>query len=231
MGGCSCAEMHFIEIMRVNKKSWIVQFQESSRPLRQINTTSMLSTIPHQLKMQLVSLLEPRDHIRGHDWRSLASVLGLDEKVPYLESKGYPTELLLMVWEMRNISLCSLSNTMRTIERADAASTIESFLKVRTNVPETSPKHVEECVIPEDLKTNLVLLLDPLDQVNGHDWRDLAAQLGLDHNIGFLQRTTRPTAVLLDHCEKNNISLPILAAMMRTMGREDAAVAIECYIT
>ncbi|KAI0224801.1 hypothetical protein LSAT2_024199 [Lamellibrachia satsuma] len=51
-------------------------FQESSRHLRQITTTSTLSTIPHQLKMQLASLLDPRDHIQGHDWRSLAGVLG-----------------------------------------------------------------------------------------------------------------------------------------------------------
>ena len=47
-----------------------------------------LSTIPHMLKMQLASLLDPPDHIRGHNWQQLAGVLGLDEKVPYLQSKG-----------------------------------------------------------------------------------------------------------------------------------------------
>ena len=212
-------------------KLWNVQFQDNTRHLRQIGTTIRLNTIPHILKMQLASLLDPPDHIRGHDWRHLASVLGLDEKVPYLQNKGYPMELLLMVWEMRNASLCSLANTMRTIEREDAASTIESFLQVR-DVPETLPKLVEdECVIPDDLKTSLALLLDPLDQVSGHDWRELAAQLGLDHNIGYLQRRRSPTEVLLNHCEKNNISLQALAVVMRTMGREDAAVTVEGHIT
>jgi len=95
---------------------------------------------------------------------------------------------------------------------------------------ETSPKLEEECVVPEDLKTELVLLLDPIDEVNGHDWRHLAALLELNNKIRFLQRKSSPTDVLLDHCEMKNISLPALAAMMRTMGREDAAVTIECYI-
>ena len=220
--------MPLIEVRnQLRYKICSVQFQESSRHLRQIQTTTRLSTIPHQLKMQLASLLDPPDHIRGHDWRHLASVLGLDEKVPFLQSKGYPMELLLMVWEMRNKSLCSLASTMRKIEREDAASTIESFLRV-TNVPEeTTPTVVEECVIPDDLKTRLALLLDPIDEVNGHDWRHLAAQLGLDHNISFLQRKRSPTEELLRHCEKSHISLPALAAMMRTMGRDDAAVAID----
>ena len=182
--------------------------------------------------MQLASLLDPRDHIRGHDWRSLASVLGLNEKVPYLESKGHPTELLLMIWEMRNDSLDTLTVTMRNIEREDAASMIESFSEA-TNVEmaETSPKLEEECVIPDDLKTELVLLLDPIDEVNGHDWRRLAELLELNNKIRYLQRKPSPTDSLLDHCEIKNISLPALAAMMRTMEREDAAVSIECYIT
>ena len=210
---------------------WNVQFQDNTRGLHQIDTATRLSTIPHMLKMQLASLLDPPDHIRGRDWRHLASVLGLDEKVPYLQSKSYPMELLLMVWEMRNASLCSLANTMRTIEREDAASTIESFLQVR-DVPETLPKLAEdECVFPDDLKTNLALLLDPLDEVSGHDWRELAAQLGLDHNIGYLQRKRSPTDELLNHCEKNNVSLHALAVMMRTMGRQDAAVTVEGHIT
>ena len=63
-------------------------------------------------------------HIRGHDWRSLASVLGLDENSPYLESKGHPTELLLVVWEMRNDSLDTLAATIINIEREDAASRV-----------------------------------------------------------------------------------------------------------
>ncbi|KAK2181710.1 hypothetical protein NP493_385g02008 [Ridgeia piscesae] len=216
---------HVVIVEDMNK------FQESSRHLRQIQTTTRLSTIPHQLKMQLASLLDPPDHIRGHDWRHLASELGLDEKVPYLESKGNPTELLLMVWEMRNDSLSSLTTTMRDIEREDAATTIRSFQETTTvEMAETSPKLEEECVVPEDLKTELVLLLDPIDEVNGHDWRHLAALLELNNKIRFLQRKSSPTDVLLDHCEMKNISLPALAAMMRTMGREDAAVTIECYI-
>ena len=147
-----------------------VQFQESSRHLRQIQTTTRPNTIPHQLKMQLASLLDPPDHIRGHDWRHLASVLGLDEKVPYLESKGNPTEMLLMVWEMRNDSLSSLTTTMRDIEREDAATTIQSFQETTTvEIAETSPKLEEECTLPDDLKRELVLLLDPIDEVNGHD--------------------------------------------------------------
>ncbi|KAI0237087.1 hypothetical protein LSAT2_012430, partial [Lamellibrachia satsuma] len=214
---------HVIVMEDINK--------ESSRHLRQINTTSRLNTIPHQLKMQLASLLDPRDHIRGNDWRSLASVLGLDEKVPYLESKGHPTELLLVVWEMRNDSLDTLAVTMRNIEREDAASMIESFSEA-TNVEmaETSPKLEEECVIPDDLKTELVSLLDTIDEVNGHDWRHLAELLELNNKIRYLQRKPSPTDALLDHCEIKNISLPALAAMMRTMGREDADVSIECYI-
>ena len=221
--------MFCIKFSLVTKQ--FVQFQESSRHLRQIQTTTRLSTIPHQLKMQLASLLDPPDHIRGHDWRHLASELGLDEKVPYLESKGNPTELLLMVWEMRNDSLSSLTTTMRDIEREDAATTIRSFQETTTvEMAETSPKLEEECVVPEDLKTELVLLLDPIDEVNGHDWRHLAALLELNNKIRFLQRKSSPTDVLLDHCEMKNISLPALAAMMRTMGREDAAVTIECYI-
>ena len=181
--------------------------------------------------MQLASLLDPRDHIRGYDWSALASVLGLDEKVPYLESKGHPTELLLMVWEMRNDRLDTLAVTMRNIEREDAASAIESFSEA-TNVEmaETSPKVEEECIIPDDLRTELVLLLDPIDEVNGYEWRHLAALLELNSKIRFLQRNPSPTDSLLDHCEKNNISLPVLAAMMKTMGREDAALAVECYI-
>ena len=182
--------------------------------------------------MQLASLLDPRDHIRGHDWRSLASVLGLDEKVPYLESKGHPTELLLMVWEMRNDSLDTLAATMRNIEREDAASAIESFSEAtNVDVAETSPKVEEECVIPDDLRTELVSLLDPIDEVNGYDWRHLAELLELSNKIQYLQRKPSPTDALLDHCDMNNISLPALAVMMRTMGREDAAVTIECYVS
>ena len=181
--------------------------------------------------MQLASLLDPPDHIRGHDWRHLASMLGLDDKIPYLEEKRNPTEMLLMVWEMRNDSLSSLTTTMRDIEREDAATTIQSFQETTTvEMAETAPKLEEECGLPDDLKTELVLLLDPIDEMNGHDWRHLAALLELNNKIRFLQRKSSPTDVLLDHCEMKNISLPALAAMMRTMGREDAAMTVELYI-
>ena len=212
----------------LNKQFLFVQLQDSSRYLRDIETTTRLNTIPHQLKMQLASLLDPPDHIRGHDWRHLASELGLDEKVLYLQSKGNPTELLLMVWEMRNESLSSLTTTMRDIGREDAATTIQSFQETTTvEMAETSPKPEEECGLPDDLKTELVSLLDPIDEVKGHDWRHLAAQLGLDRRIGFLRRKTSPTTQLLGYCEMMNISLPALCTMMRSMGREDAAVTIE----
>ena len=129
-------------------------------------------------------------------------MLGLDEKVPYLESKGHPTELLLIVWEMRNDSLSSLTTTMRDIEREDAAATIQSFQETTTvEMAETSPKLEEECGLPDDLKTELVLVLDPIDEVNGHDWRHLAALLELNNKIRFLQRKSSSTDVLLDHCE------------------------------
>ena len=224
--------MFSIKFPLLTKQFLFVQFQESSRHLRQIQTTTRLSTIPHQLKMQLASLLDPPDHIRGHDWRHLASELGLDEQVPYLESKGNPTELLLMVWEMRNDSLSSLTTTMRDIEREDAATTIRSFQETTTvEMAETSPKLEEECVVPEDLKTELVLLLDPIDEVNGYDWRHLAAELGLDHKIGYLQRKASPTEELLRHCEMMNISLPALVTVMRNMDREDAAVTIEAHVS
>ncbi|KAK2165469.1 hypothetical protein NP493_1363g00039 [Ridgeia piscesae] len=108
--------------------------------------------------MQLASLLDSPDHIRGHDWRHLASELGLVEKVPYSESKGNPTELLLMVWEMRNDSLSSLTTTMRDIEREDAATTTQFFQETTTvEMAEASPKSEKECVLPDDLNTELVL--------------------------------------------------------------------------
>ena len=96
---------------------------------------------------------------------------------------------------------------------------------------ETSPKLQEICEISDDLKTELVLLLDPIDEVNGHDWRHLAELLELNNKIRYLQRKPSPTDALLDHCEIKNISLPALAAVMRSIGREDAAVTLGCYIT
>ena len=51
------------------------------------------------------------------------------------------------------------------------------------------------------------------------------------NRIQYLHRKPSPTDALLHHCDMNNISLPALAVMMRTMGREDAAVTIECYVS
>ena len=207
------------------------------------NSIKYESVIPHQLKMELVTLLDPTDHVHGRDWRLLASELGLDEKVRYLETKSNPTELLLAVWETKSCKLPTLISVLRSIGRDDAAAAVENH--TTPNNETTSPRGVASSetppsggvlastdnLIPEKLKSELAVLLDPIDVVSGHDWRHLASQLKLDEKIRYLQSKGDPTHQLLSICEIRKISMPKLVGMMRTMEREDAAKAIEAYIS
>ncbi|KAI0236990.1 hypothetical protein LSAT2_012501 [Lamellibrachia satsuma] len=206
------------------------------------NSIKYESVIPHQLKMELVTLLDPTDHVHGRDWRLLASELGLDEKVRYLETKSNPTELLLAVWETKSCKLTTLISVLRSTGRDDAAAAVENHIKPHNET--TSPRGAASSdtppsggdaastdnLIPEKLKSELAVLLDPIDVVSGHDWRHLASQLKLDEKIRYLQIKGDPTHRLLSVCETRKISMPELVAMMRTMEREDAAKAIEAYV-
>ena len=206
------------------------------------NSIKYESVIPHQLKMELVTLLDPTDHVHGRDWRLLASELGLDEKVRYLETKSNPTELLLAVWETKSCKLPTLISVLRNIGRDDAAAAVENHIKPNN---ETSTRGVASSdtppsdgdldstdnLIPEKIKSELAVLLDPIDVVSGHDWRHLASQLKLDEKIRYLQSKGDPTHQLLSICEIRKISMPKLVGMMRTTEREDAAKAIEAYIS
>ena len=190
--------------------------------------------IPHRLKMDLVTLLDPYDRVHGRDWRLLASELGLDDKIHFLESKPNPTELLLMKWEARSDTLVTLSTLLRKLGREDAAVLVESYGSRREG-SEVLPSPCDVGVvsphyrIPEKLKLNLSLLLDPVDPVTGHDWRHLASNLGLDDKINYMRSRGNPTHQLLVVCESHRVDMLTLAAMMRSMGREDAAKVIEQY--
>ena len=195
--------------------------------------------IPHRLKMGLVTLLDPYDRVHGRDWRLLASELGLDDKIHFLESKPNPTELLLRNWEARSETLVTLATLLRRLGREDAAVLVESYISSTTGKTQEGSQVVPSPCdvgvvsphyrIPEKLKLNLSLLLDPVDPVSGHDWRHLASELGLDDKINYMRSRGNPTHQLLAVCESRYVDMLTLVAMMRSMGREDAAKVIEQY--
>lgn len=195
--------------------------------------------IPHRLKMELMTLLDPFDHVYGRDWRLLASELRLDGKIHYLESKPNPTELLLRKWEARSETLVTLAVLLRNMKRGDAAALVENHISstiektLDANQTKPSPCGVGvvslDYRIPEELKSSLAMLLDPVDPVTGHDWCHLASQLGLDFKIDYMKSRGNPTHQLLVVCESRQFGMLTLVAMMRSMGREDAAKVIEQY--
>ena len=81
--------------------------------------------------MELAILLNPIDKLHGRDWRHLASIMGLDDMIPYLDPIGGQTELLLNALDCFNVNLESITAVMREFEREDAAVTIEKYSQTR----------------------------------------------------------------------------------------------------
>lgn len=94
-------------------------------------TSTKEFVIPHKLKMELAILLNPIDSLHGHDWRQLASIMGLDDMIRHLDPVGGQTELLLTALDSFNISLERLTEFMREFGREDAAVTIEKHSQNR----------------------------------------------------------------------------------------------------
>ncbi|XP_041360685.1 UNC5C-like protein [Gigantopelta aegis] len=92
-------------------------------------------TIPMLLKHQLILMLDPRCTFH-HDWRELAARLGLDRVIPFLEDKYSPTSIILQHMENKGKTLLELYNILKQMEREDAASFVEKYLR---NPPNRSP--------------------------------------------------------------------------------------------
>ena len=80
--------------------------------------------------MELAILLNPVDALHGRDWRYLASIMGLDDMIPYLDPIGGQTELLLTALDSFNVSLECLTAVMLEFGREDAAVTIEKHRQI-----------------------------------------------------------------------------------------------------
>ena len=133
----------------------------------------------------------------------------------------------------------TLSTLLRRLGREVAAVLVESYISSATGKTregsEVVPSPCDVGVvsphyrIPEKLKLKLSLLLDPVDPVSRHGWRHLASNLGLDDKINYIRSRGNPTHQLLVVCESRRVDMLTLAAMVRSMGREDAAKVIEQY--
>ena len=86
--------------------------------------------VPHSLRKELVLLLDPKKTMIGSDWRDLASALGKQDCIDYLDTtSGSPTEHLLNVVEELNILLPELRDMMLAIDRRDCAEAIDSHIR------------------------------------------------------------------------------------------------------
>ncbi|XP_022103844.1 uncharacterized protein LOC110986350 [Acanthaster planci] len=85
-------------------------------------------TIPHELCMELVVLLDPLAPL-GNDWRVLASALEMDCLIPLLKSTpSYnPTETLLEEVERQTKGLEWMASVMMKAKRLDAANVIMKY--------------------------------------------------------------------------------------------------------
>lgn len=82
---------------------------------------------------------------------------------------------------------------------------------------------------PYALKVNLKVLLDPPSPFD-KNWRALAAALGKEGCIRYLETKESPTDHLLNFAESSKLSLETLAEVLSCMQREDAAQLIKDYI-
>ncbi|XP_038058626.1 netrin receptor UNC5D-like [Patiria miniata] len=85
-------------------------------------------TIPHELCMELVLLLDPLAPL-GNDWRVLASALEMDSLIPLLKNTPTynPTETLLEEAERQAKSLEWMASVMMKAKRLDAANVIMKY--------------------------------------------------------------------------------------------------------
>lgn len=91
---------------------------------------------PHDLKVNLKVLLDPSCPF-DKNWRALAAALDKEGCIRYLETKDSPTELLLTHAESRKISLETLADIMRSIQREDAAQLVKDY------IPQTGNKNAQ----------------------------------------------------------------------------------------
>ena len=88
-------------------------------------------TIPHELCMELVPLLDPLSPL-GNDWRAIASALELDSLIPLLKNTpSYkPTETLLDEVEHQCKGLEWLASVLIKSRRLDAANTVMKYVNM-----------------------------------------------------------------------------------------------------
>lgn len=82
---------------------------------------------------------------------------------------------------------------------------------------------------PYDIKLNLKVLLDPPSPFD-KNWRALAAALGKEGCIRYLETKESPTDHLLNFAESRKISLETLADVLSSIQREDASQLIKDHI-
>ncbi|XP_019626150.1 PREDICTED: uncharacterized protein LOC109471296 [Branchiostoma belcheri] len=123
-GACNCKTPSHLQVQRVHTDITDqpkVSFKNSQGSHRNL-------TIPHKLRTELCIKLDPKKAC-GKDWRSLASELGLDERIEFFDSKESPTELVLQEFEMSGKTLKDLTAILTGIERPDTAYLVQEHLQ------------------------------------------------------------------------------------------------------
>lgn len=86
---------------------------------------------PHDLKVKLKVLLDPHSAF-DRNWKALASALGKDKCIRYLETMNSPTENLLSYAESAKLSLETLADILSCIQREDASTLVKEYIPQTT---------------------------------------------------------------------------------------------------
>ncbi|KAL4218158.1 netrin receptor [Mactra antiquata] len=113
-----------VNVTVVHKNKTVQELRSSN-----FHDTPVTRNIPHNLRKQLVILLDPVRTPIGNDWRDFASALHLDELIPSLEASGNPTSNLLDKVEERDIRLDELKDIFLSIQREDCVREICKYIK------------------------------------------------------------------------------------------------------
>ncbi|VDI36860.1 UNC5C-like protein [Mytilus galloprovincialis] len=87
---------------------------------------------PHDLKVKLKVLLDPHSAF-DRNWKALASALGKDKCIRYLETMNSPTENLLSHAESMKLSLETLADILSCIQREDASTLVKEYIPQTTS--------------------------------------------------------------------------------------------------